>query len=126
MHELSVTESILAISLKHGELVNAQAITDIHVVVGQLSSFIDESIQMYWDIISADTLAEGAMLHFRRIPAEVRCQYCDSVYPLSTVDFICPRCSSVQGEIISGDDLYVESIEIIEGKHHEEAECSSY
>lgn len=119
MHELSITESILTICLEHAE--QASRITDIHIVIGQLSSFVDESIQMYWDIISADTIAVGATLHFRRISAKVSCLNCQMIYPLNIPDFICPNCGSIQGEIITGDEFYVESIEVMEGKTDEQA-----
>lgn len=120
MHELPITESILDICLRHAQQAGASRITDIHLVIGQLSSFVDESIQIYWDIISAGTPAIGARLHFQRIPAEVRCTKCGAVYHLDTRDFICPDCGSVRAEIITGDQLYVQSIEIVEGKSDEQ------
>jgi hypothetical protein len=57
MHELPVTESILDIAVKHARQANAQRIADIYLVIGQLSSIVDDSIQFYWDIIAKDTLA---------------------------------------------------------------------
>lgn len=126
MHELPITESILTICLQHAEQAGATRITDIHVVIGQLSTFVDDAIQMYWDIISADTIAVGATLHFERIPAEVSCPDCGTTYPLNTRDFICPTCGSVQGEIIAGDELYVKSIDVMGGENDAETECSDY
>jgi hydrogenase nickel incorporation protein HypA/HybF len=125
MHELPITEGILEISLRHAEAAQATHITDIHVVIGQLSSFVDDSIQMYWDIISAGTIAVGAILHFRRIAAEVRCGACQHIYPLNTPDFKCPHCGGLHGEIITGDELYVESIEVLEGERDEQATYSN-
>ena len=124
MHELSITENILDICLQYAE--DATRITDIHIVIGQLSSFVDESIQMYWDIICVDTIAIGATLHFRRVPAKVRCQYCEVIYLLNTPDFACPQCGSVRGEIIAGDEFYVESIEVMEGKTDEQAKYPNH
>jgi len=124
MHELPITESILDICLRFaGE---ATRITDIHIVIGQLSSFVDESIQMYWDIISVDTIAVGATLHFQRISAEVCCLNCQMVYPLNTPDFICPNCGSIEGEIITGDEFYVDSIEVMEGEADEQAKYTDH
>lgn len=118
MHELPITQSILDISLRHAHDANAQRITDIHVVIGQLSSFVDDAIQMYWDIISDGTIAVGATLHFRRIPAEIRCEQCQQTYSIRERDFICPHCGSCRGEVICGDELYVESIDVIQGDEY--------
>jgi hydrogenase nickel incorporation protein HypA/HybF len=111
MHELSVTQSILEIVLKHAG--DAERVTDIHLVIGQLSSFIDDSIQFFWDNISKDTVASGAKLNFRRIPAKIVCQDCWQKNILSK-NFTCPDCGSNEIKIVSGDEFYIESIEIDE------------
>ncbi|HEX2994458.1 MAG TPA: hydrogenase maturation nickel metallochaperone HypA, partial [Anaerolineales bacterium] len=73
MHELAVTQSILDLALKHADQAAAKRVTDIHIVMGELSSNVDDSIQFYWEIIAKGTLAEGAQLHFQRVPAEFEC-----------------------------------------------------
>ena len=60
MHELPITESILEIAVRHGQQANAARVKDLYLVIGQLSSIVDDSIQFYWDIISKDTICEGA------------------------------------------------------------------
>ena len=80
MHELSVTESILEIALRHANNANAKRITNLYLVIGQLASIVDDSVQFYWDIISKDSIAEGAVLHFRRLPATLACQECNFQY----------------------------------------------
>lgn len=109
MHELPVTQSVLEIILNHaGE---ARRITDIHLVIGQLASFVDESVQFYWDIISQGTIAEGARLHFRREPAVMLCYDCGYRYYLGG-DFTCPNCGSDIVAVESGEEFYIESIEV--------------
>ena len=112
MHELSVTESILSIALKHAYQAQALRVTDIHVVLGQLSSVVDNSVQFYWDIISQDTLCKGAALHFRRIPAELKCLDCETTYTLPAELTPCPQCGSFRIKIISGEEFWLDSIEI--------------
>ena len=80
MHELSITESILEIALRHARQTQALRVTGLHLVIGQLSSVVDDSVQFYWDIVSKDTIAEGARLHFRRIPSEMACLECGTRY----------------------------------------------
>jgi hydrogenase nickel incorporation protein HypA/HybF len=112
MHELAVTESVLEIACRHAEEAQAKKVTDIYLVIGRLSSIIDDSVQFYWDVISKDTLCEGAQLHFKRIPAELLCLDCDTKYILEDDLQPCPNCSSANIRVVSGDEFNLESIEI--------------
>ena len=113
MHELMVTESILEIALRHAGQAEAARISDVFLVIGSLSSVIDDSVQFYWDFVSEGTTAEGATLHFRRIPAQLACQACVHTYSPDE-DLTCPRCGSSNIQIISGQEFYLEAIEIAE------------
>ncbi len=115
MHELPVTESILKIALQHAAGAKASRITDLYLVVGQLSSIVDESVQFYWDILTKDTLAEGSRLHFRRIPTEMLCLDCGRRYAPSADDLACPRCSSVRVKVAAGEEFYLEAIDVESG-----------
>jgi hydrogenase nickel incorporation protein HypA/HybF len=110
MHELSVTESLLEIALRHGNAANARRITDLYLVVGQLSSIIDDSVQFYWDFVSKDTLAEGAQLHFRRILTEFLCLDCNQRYSPGEEDYACPHCGSSRTKVVAGEEFFLESI----------------
>ena len=112
MHELPVTESILEISLRHGRESNAKRITDLYLVIGQLASIVDDSVVFYWDIISKGTLAEGAQLHFKRIPAEMQCRDCKSRFKLSSEEFSCPECGGAHIYVVAGEEFYLDSIDI--------------
>lgn len=112
MHELSVTESILNIALKHAEQAEAQRVTHLYLVIGRLSSIVDDSVQFYWEIVTAGTLCQGSTLHFERIPAQMLCLNCDHKYTLNTELTPCPSCGSLQVKVISGDQFYLDSIEI--------------
>lgn len=112
MHELSVTQSILSIVVRHAEQAGAARVTDIRLVVGQLSSIVDDSVQFYWDLIAAGTLAEGAMLEFRRVPATLRCANCAHEFALSHDRYVCPRCESSRITVAGGEEFYLESIDV--------------
>ena len=112
MHELSVTESLLKIAVEHAEKANAQRVTDLHIVIGDLASMVDDSIQFYWDIIARDTIAEQATLHFRRVPAELQCNTCSKNYQPTDKELICPDCHGIGAKIIAGEEFFLESIDV--------------
>jgi len=112
MHELPVTESLLEIALRHAEKANAKRIIGLNIVIGQLASIVDDSVQFYWDIVSQDTPAQGARLSFKRLPAELICLSCNCQYSLNQDDFNCPQCGSQKVKIHSGQEFFLESIDI--------------
>lgn len=113
MHELPISQNILKIALDYGEKSQATSITDIFLVIGQLSSVIDDSVQFYWPIVSEGTIAEDAQLHFKRIPARLSCTLCNTVYLIDDGQLTtCPECESSQIKIVSGNEFQLESIQI--------------
>ena len=112
MHELPVTESLLEIATRHATQAGAGRIVALNIVIGQLASIIDESVQFYWSIIAANTTAEGAVLNFRRIPARFHCLECDHNYQPGLEIEPCPECGSSKVEILSGQEFFLESIEV--------------
>ena len=112
MHELAVTENILNIALTHAEKSDAARITNLYLVIGQLSSVLDDSVQFYWDLLTENTKAEGAKLHFKRLPIIIKCRKCDHTYSPIEGDMACPECKSDQIQIIQGEEFYLEAIDI--------------
>ena len=112
MHELSVTEQLLNITLEHAEKANAKRVLNINLVIGDLSSFVADSIQFYFDLLSEGTKAEKASLSISRIPARARCRQCQNQFAPENLDWLCPRCGGLIEDVISGREFYVESIEV--------------
>jgi hydrogenase nickel incorporation protein HypA/HybF len=112
MHERAVTESLLEIAIRHAQQAGATRITALYLVIGQLSSFIDESVQFYWDILSEDTIADKATLHFKRIPVEMVCLDCQLRFSPDDTDFACPNCSSSRVKVVAGEEFLLEAIDV--------------
>jgi hydrogenase nickel incorporation protein HypA/HybF len=112
MHEMSVTESMLGVVLRHAEKNRAAKVTRINMVLGELSTVVPHSVQFYFDIIGKDTIAEGAELEFRRTKLISRCEGCGKEFEVVEYDFTCPACGGTKTDIISGREFQVESIEI--------------
>lgn len=112
MHELSVTESILQIAQNHAVAANAQKVNDIYLVIGQLSSIVDDSVQFYWEILTEGTICEKSKLHFSRIQARMQCLACDKEFAIESHLIPCPNCGSFNVKIIAGEEFFVESIDV--------------
>ena len=112
MHELAITQSILDTSLEQAKAVRAMRISQINLVIGEMSTIVDDCVQFYFDFFSKDTIAEGAVLSFQRVPTKMQCHNCDTVFQLSESGWICPYCNRWDAEILSGQELYIDSIEV--------------
>jgi hydrogenase nickel incorporation protein HypA/HybF len=112
MHELPVTQNLLELALHHAENAGASRILKLNITIGALASIIDDSVQFYWDMISKDTIAEGAELHFNRIPIQMQCLNCASTYQPHDGISACPECNSNQVRVIAGQEFYLDSIDI--------------
>jgi hydrogenase nickel incorporation protein HypA/HybF len=112
MHELSITQAILDIALRHATASKAARVTHLNITIGELSSFVDDSIQFYWDLISQGTPCAGATLNFTRVPAKLTCLECGDSYSISGGLIPCPTCSSRRVKIAEGDDFRVDSMDV--------------
>lgn len=113
MHELSVTQALLDQVLHHAAQAQAARVREIHLSIGQLSSIVDDSVQFYWPIIAASTIAADATLIFNRIPAEFVCAACQKRFLFNQQrDYICPHCGSMDVILESGELLRLDSIEV--------------
>ena len=112
MHELSVTENILDIVTRHAQQAKARRIVRIHLVIGELSSLVDDCVQFYFDYLARDTLAAEAELVFERVPVTLRCPQCAHTWQPDSADWTCPACGKAQATIQAGREFYVDSIEV--------------
>jgi hydrogenase nickel incorporation protein HypA/HybF len=114
MRELLATRSILTKALLMARESNAKRIKTVNLAVGEIAELDQTSIQGYWEDISKGTPAEQAQLTFRFINAEVQCMSCFMKYHPLDGKIHCPQCGSYGAKILSGEEFYLESIELDE------------
>lgn len=112
MHELPVVLDVVRIVNEEAEKRGLRRVGQIDLVVGELSSIIDESVQMYFEIVAKDTPCEGAKLVFEHRPAMLRCQSCGQEFPHEKSSFQCPECGG-DGVLIkgTGGEFYIRSFD---------------
>lgn len=112
MHELLATQAILERALQKAAERNAARITDLYLVVGEISTYADESVQFYWNEISKGTPAQGATLHFRHVEAELQCMACFTRYHPVGIEILCPNCGSSGARVLAGEEFYMEALDV--------------
>lgn len=113
MHELPATEGILSVALEAAQQNGARRIIAIDLVIGELAGIVDDSVQFYFDILSKDTIAEGAVLRFRRERAAANCGDCGHQFPVEVpLTAVCPVCGGNRLRVSGGREFFVESIEV--------------
>ena len=112
MHELAITQSMLDLVLEQAEKAKAKEVGKINLVIGEMTGVVEQCVQFYFNLLSQGTIAAGAALYFTIVPTRARCRVCDKPFELKEFDWTCPYCQGNSMEIISGKELFVESIEV--------------
>jgi hydrogenase nickel incorporation protein HypA/HybF len=110
MHELPVAQNILEIVLQN--VGDAKNVKIINITIGELSAIIGDSVQFYWDLISKDTVVEGATLNFDLIKTRFFCNNCKQEYEPVAGSFECVHCEGKNVKIIAGKEFQLTSIEV--------------
>jgi len=112
MHELALTQSILSIVREEAEKRRIEQVLSITLKIGKLSGVMPPLIQEYFNLAGKGTVAEGARLILDEIPAVISCLNCNNETQLQRPKFRCPHCDSLNIQLISGREFYIDSIEV--------------
>lgn len=121
MHEFSLVACLLENVCDAVAEHDTMPVTRIHVRVGELCQVVPALFHTAFDAATAGTRLEEARLTLEVVPARVRCVECHIAFHPEDVFWVCPVCGHPGGEVVEGDDLILERIEL---GVHEESEAS--
>ena len=110
MHELSITQSLIQIVNEEAAKHAISRVKAIKLKVGMLRGIEPASLMFCFEIVSKDTVAEGAKLVIDFVTAKARCLQCGELFDKCGLGCVCPDCRCHRIEIINGRELYVEEI----------------
>jgi len=110
MHELGITQTIVAIVAEHAKGAKVQRVS---LEIGKLSAIMPDSVRFCFDVCSKGTVLEEAELEIIEIPGLARCRQCGAEVPLEQPFGIC-TCGSVELDVITGQELKIKEMEIEE------------
>jgi hydrogenase nickel incorporation protein HypA/HybF len=116
MHELPILRSIVDVALRHAEEAGATRVVAVDLEVGELRDLDEAWMQRYFDFVTAGTTAEAATLRVRRSKALFLCRACGATFAFdlrSGSRVVCAACSSNKIELTTGNELRIESIDVL-------------
>ena len=106
MHELSVAGAILGIAERHAR---GRPLTRVEVAIGHLRQVVPSALEFAFELI-----APGVDLKMKHVPAAGRCRACGRESRLDGFPLVCPACGSAAVDIVAGEELQVESLDVEE------------
>lgn len=113
MHEFAITRNMLDAAVEESLQAGGRAVRNIFLAVGPVSPVAGESVKRCFDFLSRGTVAEGARLVFRNIPAEFECKCCGAVVVHSGHgQGLCAECGGEAAMAGTCSGFYIENIEL--------------
>ena len=115
MHEMGIALQIVEIATASLPAdLSAARIAKVNLKVGKLAAVVPESLQFCFNVAVKDTPLEDAVLAIEEVPVVARCKDCQAQWAINEPVFVCKICQSGSLEILSGRELDIESIEVVE------------
>ena len=120
MHEMGIALQIVEIATASlpADLGEAR-VTAVNLKIGKLAAVVPESLRFCFDVAIKDTALAGAKLVIEELPVVAKCNDCNVQWTIEEPVFVCQTCQSGSLEILSGRELDIESIEVVEEEKHD-------
>jgi len=111
VHEMGITQGILAAAFDAAEEAGATRISEIRITVGELTEIQTFALDFAFESLTPGTMAEGAKLVVTELSPRSHCRDCGLTYDHDRFEMICPDCQSFNVELLQGRELRIDSIE---------------
>lgn len=112
MHEIDLALEILALAKEQTERLGGGRVERVEVRVGELSCVAPEALAFAFDEARRGTPFADTHLDIVAVPASGSCPDHGTVRLLLGGGLVCPECGRGVDEILSGDELVLEALEI--------------
>jgi hydrogenase nickel incorporation protein HypA/HybF len=111
MHELSICNAIANTAAKHAD---GHSVTQVTVQIGHLRQVVPDALQFSWRVVSDASALKDAELVIEQVPAVVKCGSCGARTTLDLPILACGHCEGFDVTLISGEELVVLSIDLVD------------
>jgi hydrogenase nickel incorporation protein HypA/HybF len=109
LHELSIADAIVAIACDHAQ---GRRVASVAVKIGRLRQVVPDALEFAFELVAAGTDVKGAQLDVEHVAPRVWCARCELEGDVTEFPLACAKCASVDVEVVAGDELIVDSLEL--------------
>ncbi|NIA02633.1 MAG: hydrogenase maturation nickel metallochaperone HypA [Planctomycetia bacterium] len=112
MHEMSLCEGVLQVLETESRTQGFSKVKTVWLEIGDLSSVEPEAMLFSFDVVTRNSLADGAALKIITIPGTAWCMQCSQSVVVKQRFDECPDCGSYQLQVTGGDEMKIKELEV--------------
>jgi hydrogenase nickel incorporation protein HypA/HybF len=114
MHELSIAQNIVEIIRKQVPEQEWNLVSTVRLKIGKAAGVLPDSLEFSFQVITSGTPLCNSRLKIESVPFRFHCISCNTIGENEAGFTVCDKCGSTDTKIISGMELQVDEIEIME------------
>jgi hydrogenase nickel incorporation protein HypA/HybF len=112
MHEMSLCEGVLQVLQTEAGKQGFTKVIAVWLEIGDLSSVEPEAMLFSFDVVTRNSLADGAKLNIVNVPGVAWCMQCSKNVAVEQRFDECPDCGSFQLQVTGGDKMKIKELEV--------------
>jgi hydrogenase nickel incorporation protein HypA/HybF len=110
VHEIGLCQAVLDAVERRAQ---GRRVLGLKVRAGVMQHLTQESVDGAFGLLAEGTVAEGARIHLVQVPAHYHCAACGNDGETDRPLVVCPSCHSDDITVTGGDEVTLESIEVV-------------
>ncbi len=115
MHEVGIAQTIIesvVTRLREGEV--RGRVRAVHLRLGRMSTVVPDNLRFSFGVLAKDSELRDARLEIEEVPVRARCRACGEGFEVGEPCFLCGKCGSPDLEILSGNELVIDALDVEE------------
>ena len=112
MHEYSIVQSLLNQCEDNAKANDATKVLKVVVKIGVMSGVEPDLLQTAFDTFKEGTMCEDCEYIQNIQLLKIKCRKCAKESTLDKNEYCCPKCQSVEIDVIDGEDLVLMQLEL--------------
>ncbi len=112
MHEYSIVQSLLDSCEEHAAATKAEHVSKVLVKIVVLRGVEPELLKTAFDTFKEESICASAEFIMNIQPIVIECKDCSAQSTLKKLEYSCPKCQSVELDVIDGEDMYLMQLEL--------------